>query len=165
MPLLLIGAVVLVFLYWAGQKTGRINANRQRWTATLALLVAALLLFRGDLGLAVVSGAFGCYAMAQVSPYWRRLFATHADSEPAAGRQHAQSDAGPRRGFGGPPRGSEMTEQEAYQVLGVEPGANAQDIARAHRTLMKKFHPDQGGTTYLAARVNEAKDVLLRRHR
>jgi hypothetical protein len=165
MPVLLLGAAVLVFLYWAGQKSGRINANRQRWTGTLALLGAALLLVRGDLGLAVAAGAFGVYAMAQVSPVWRRLFAADADGEAAAGREHAQRDAGPGRGFAGPPRGSEMTEQEAYKVLGIEPGANAQDIARAHRTLMKKFHPDQGGTTYLAARVNEAKDVLLRRHR
>jgi DnaJ domain len=165
MPLLLIGAAVLAFLFWAGQKTGRINANRQRWTGTLALLLAALLLFRGDLGLAVAAGAFGFYVMVQVSPLWRRLFAADADGGAAAGRQHAQGDAGPGRGFAGPPRGSEMTEQEAYQVLGVEAGANAQAITRAHRTLMKKFHPDQGGTTYLAARVNEAKDVLLRRHR
>ena len=165
MPLLLIGAIVLAFLFWAGQRSGRINANRQRWTATLALLGAALLLVRGDLGLAVPVGAFGIYLMAQVSPAWRRLFAADADGEAPAGRQHAQGDAGPGRGFAGPPRGSEMTEQEAYQVLGVEAGANAQDITRAHRTLMKKFHPDQGGTTYLAARVNEAKDVLLRRHR
>ena len=92
----------------------------------------------------------------------RALLMAYLDRRDAGWREHAQGDAAAGR----PAASSgKMSEQEAYQILGLEPGADADAIARAHRTLMKKFHPDQGGTTYLAARINEAKEILLRRHR
>jgi DnaJ-like protein len=92
----------------------------------------------------------------------RALLMAYLDRRDPHWRAHAQ--AGATAGPGSWNTGK-MTEEEAYQILGLSPGASVGDIGRAHRTLMKKLHPDQGGSTYLAARVNEAKDVLTRRHR
>ena len=89
------------------------------------------------------------------------LLESYLDRRFPAWRQNAQGDTTGRRGRA--PSGK-MTDEEAYQILGLQPGAGRDQINRAHRTLMKKLHPDQGGSTYLAARVNEAKDTLLRTH-
>ena len=92
----------------------------------------------------------------------RALLAAYLDRRDAGWREHAQADAAAGRSSA--PRGP-MTHEEAYQILGLERGASTEDIVGAHRTLMKKLHPDLGGTNYLAARVNEAKDTLLRNGR
>jgi len=54
-----------------------------------------------------------------------------------------------------------MTEQEARDILGVGPDATPDDIRAAHRRLMLSNHPDHGGSTWIAARINQARDVLL----
>ena len=95
------------------------------------------------------------------------LLESYLDRRFPAWREHAHgAGAGRSGGEGrGAAPGGKMTAEEAYQILGLKPGASRDDISRAHRGLMKKLHPDQGGSTYLAARVNEAKDTLLRNHR
>jgi DnaJ-domain-containing protein 1 len=102
--------------------------------------------------------------LSEVDDDSRDLLAAYLDRAAPGWREPAQHDgsagSGPRSAGGG-----KMTEEEAYQILGLKPGASKEEVARAHRSLIKKLHPDQGGTTYLAARINEAKDVLLRRHR
>jgi DnaJ domain len=131
----------------SGTMNGRVLAGRYQGAALDALDRAALLAL-----------------FAEIDSDSRELLAAYLDRREPGWREHAQDDAGAGSG-GSPSRSAKMTEEEAYQILGIEPGANTQEITRAHRSLMKKLHPDQGGTTYLAARVNEAKDVLLRRHR
>ncbi len=129
----------------SGAMRGRILAGRHEGTTLDALDVTTLL------GL-----------LSEIDPDSRALLEAYLDRRDPDWRSRVQGAAGTRET---PPRRGPMTEDEAYQVLGVRAGASAEEIGRAHRTLMKKLHPDQGGSNYLAAQINEAKEVLLRRHR
>ncbi|MHA7772475.1 DnaJ domain-containing protein [Roseibium sp. M-1] len=83
----------------------------------------------------------------------RRLASWREDFEPnGTERQGSAASSGP------------MTDEEAYQILGLSRDAGDAEIRAAHRRLMMRVHPDQGGSGFLAAKINEAKDTLLRRH-
>jgi hypothetical protein len=232
MPALLLGVVVLILLLWAVNAFSKADPKQAARVLRYAggggaLILAAFLLFRGQIGIAIPLGAVGLSLLGWVS-LWpaglagraqktkvsrvrsaflemeldldsgtmhgqilagrhtgasldaldpqtligllaeidddsRQLLVAYLDRRVPGWREHAERDAAAGRGSNAAPRGK-MTEEDAYQILGLQPGAGTQEIARAHRSLMKKLHPDQGGSTYLAARVNEAKEVLLRRH-
>lgn len=128
----------------------------------------------GDLSGEVIAGGFSgrslddllleellaLYAEVADDPQSRAVLEAYLDRRHGdVWRQRAGSDAGAdgeAQSFS-----DAMTREEAYQVLGLEPGAGDDEIVAAHRRLMQKLHPDRGGSTFLAAKINQAKDLLL----
>lgn len=88
--------------------------------------------------------------------YLDRRFGDSWRADDQAEGQESGQGAGSASSAGGP-----LTENEALDILGLEPGASRDEIIKAHRRMMQKLHPDHGGSNYLAARINEAKECLL----
>ena len=114
-----------------------------------------------DLDDLTIEDVIELYAMADDQS--AALLEAYLDRRTPGWREDAETDPGGGQRQGSPVDGP-MTEEEAYEILGLAPGAGVTEIRRAHRTLMKRFHPDRGGTSYLAAKINEAKDTLLKTH-
>jgi DnaJ family protein C protein 19 len=158
---LVLGGLVL-FAFWGGLRAfERASVTSIKslvaWVAALAgISLALLLILSGRGGIAIG-------ALVMFGPMiWNRWRAAH----PRTGRggSAGQGGAGGPGGAGqsGPPRRSAaLTREEAYQVLGLKPGASEADIRAAHHRLMRAAHPDAGGSDWLAARINQARDMLL----
>jgi hypothetical protein len=96
----------------------------------------------------------------------RRFFSRANQEAPPHRGAPPGPEEGSRQGSVPPPRSRDarvMSHDEAYAILGLEPGASRDAIMEAYKRLMKKMHPDQGGSTYLAQRINLARDVLVGR--
>jgi len=118
------------------------------WIAALGGISLALLLFLSG------RGGIALGALALFGPLiWQRWRAAHPSGAQGGPSQQQQQPP--------PRRPGNMTREEAYQVLGLRPGASEADIRGAHHRLMRGAHPDSGGSDWLASRINQARDVLL----
>src|SRR6185437_16142442 len=116
------------------------------WIAALAgLTLTLLLILTGRGGLAL-------FALSLLYPLIREHW--------LARRPRVKAGA-PPPGSGGAHPGGPMSLAEAYEVLGLKPGAGEAEIQEAYRRLMRAAHPDKGGSDWLAARINQARDILL----
>ena len=162
---LLAGGALIALLWWFSRTlAGSDPARRVRWMkragGVLAAAAALVLLLRGRLDVALLLGALAgslLYAGASGPAFLQ----TYLYRRSSGRREHVERDAHARR-VQPPPA---MTEEQAYQILGLAPGADAEAVVASHRRLMKRVHPDGGGSAELAAQVNQARDVLLSRHR
>lgn len=107
-----------------------------------------------DLDLANLANLYQTYS--QKDPESARLLAAYI--ERVHGDRWREAEQGQHAG---PANKSGLDQAEALEILGLEPGATRKDIITAHRRLMQKVHPDRGGSDYLAAKINQAKDLLL----
>lgn len=104
------------------------------------------------LGVALASIARLIPVLLRYAPYLHRLWLEFLAAKQHGSRQ--QSNA---------PNTGNMSVAEAYEVLGLKAGATEQEVIAAHRKLMQKIHPDRGGSDYLAAKINLAKKILLKK--
>ena len=107
-----------------------------------------------DLDLPSLANLYQIYT--QKDPESARLLAAYI--ERVHGDRWREAEQGQRSGPAGK---TGLDRAEALEILGLDPGATREDIIAAHRRLMQKVHPDRGGSDYLAAKINQAKDLLL----
>ena len=147
---LLLGAIVLFALLGGLRAFERASVKSIKalfiWIAALGGLTLALLL--------ILTGRGGI-ALGALTLFGPLLYQQWQASRGRKIGGGASSGASP-----GGPRGA-MSRQEAYEVLGLRPGASDSDIREAHIRLMRGAHPDAGGSDWLASRVNQARDILL----
>jgi hypothetical protein len=145
----------------AARENGAPAPRRPRSSAGwwIAALLLGLLSFRfGMEGFALAGGVLLALLRlaATLLSFWPFLSAARRQTTGAG----SASGAGARDFGSGAGRPARMTRREALEVLGLDAQATPEDVHREYRRLIKKIHPDLGGSTYLAAKVNEAKDVL-----
>ncbi|MCK7612151.1 DnaJ domain-containing protein [Roseibium sediminicola] len=177
-PLLGLGLGVLGFGSLSGL-TGGYNpkkASGQRSRVRTAMVEMELDHDTGVMSGTVLAGGFQSRRLddlneTELEAFWRetaqdaqsrQLVEAYLDRRLAGWREHFEPDGAERQGSA--PGSGPMTDEEAYQILGLAPDAGDAEIRAAHRRLMLRVHPDQGGSGFLAAKINEAKDTLLRRH-
>lgn len=166
MARILILLIVIVALFVLGKWFQQQYRERGRSFAVKALLVSIAVVFVilaatgrahwvGALLASVIAALrFALPLLLRHLPFLHSLLSSRANAESFGNSQQS--------GGAGGGSGSEMSIAEALETLGLEPNPLREDIIDAHRRLIQKLHPDRGGNDYLAAKINKAKDILIK---
>ena len=157
--LIAVAAIALILWHKISKSKGEQRKKMVIWSAIISVLVIlGLLAVTGHLNVitAAIAGLVALLPRAtqllKYLPFISRLYQQQGQNN-AQNQQNTQSP---------PPRGQQtMSAEEAQEVLGLKPGHTSDDVIKAHRRMMQKVHPDRGGSDYLAAQINKAKDTLL----
>ena len=155
MPYILILGGFIVLLYFISRLMKQSNSPKLNKIFRFGFAVvmgslAFLILIRGNVAVAAILG-LTAFLSAQGS-LWTIMVA----QDDNAGRKN---QSGTRQKYS--PKALPMTREEALDVLGLADNPSSVKIREAHHKLIKKIHPDQGGSDYLAMKINQARDVLL----
>ena len=155
--IILIAVIGIALILW--HKITRSKGDERKkmifWSILGSLAaILAILALTGHLNIitAAIAGLIAllprAMQFAKYLPFINRLYQQNS-------QQHQQQANTP------PPGRQAMSPDEAREVLGLKPGHTKEDVIQAHRRMMQKAHPDRGGSNYLAAQINKAKDTLL----
>lgn len=154
--IILLAIIAIALILW--HKISKASGNERKklifWSIAgtiIAILVGLAVTGHLNVITAMIAGLVALLPRAlqllKYLPFLSRLF---------QGRQGQQGAQSP------PPQGKKaMRAEEAMEVLGLKPGYSREDVIQAHRRMMQKVHPDRGGSDYLAAQINQAKETLL----
>ena len=163
---LFLAVVVLIgvmwFLGWYNRATPQQRNRSLRSIFLYAIgIVILVLVLTGRIPwlFAIISAAVPWISRAMTA---RRAWKFFDNFRKSRGNHQQQSSAPDGPGGPGSNTSGNIDLAESYKILGLEPGATQQEIIEAHRKLMNKIHPDRGGSDYLASRINQAKEALLK---
>ena len=155
---LLIAIIGVALLLWYKIKLAKPAEKKKLvFWSILGILAAVLLLLAMTGHLNVITAAIaGLFALAPRAIQYARYipFIKQTLNQNKTQNQQSQHQSGGSSS-------QQMDKAQAYQVLGLQPGCSREDILLAHKRMMQKMHPDRGGSDFLAAQINQAKDILL----
>jgi DnaJ family protein C protein 19 len=154
--IILIAVIAIALIAWHKIKSAK-GEDKKRlivWTAAgSAIAILGVLAITGHLNFitALIGGAIAL--IPRILPLLKYIPLVNQFRQHKASQQQSKQQTQSHNG---------MTKEKAYEVLGIKTGSRKEEIITAHKRMMHKLHPDRGGSDYLAAEINQAKDTLLR---